>query len=149
MSLQQYFDHHQQLQERCRPERVIAVKTPAPSHRTLAPTIIASSMSRRNLDTIVEAIRHLEGDQVLYGRESPANAALPHIARSEDSEKDSSCSDIDDSQSEGSTHELPATHMAGCLKIASTLSLPPTKRYMSSSPVQLLLRPAVIVHSSS
>ena len=105
-------------------------------------------MSRRNLDTIVEAIRHLEGDQVLYGRESPANAASQRIPHSEESEKESSCSDLEDSQSEGSTHELPVTHMTNRLQITSTLSLPPMKRYMAS-PVQLLHRPAVIVQNSS
>ena len=146
--LQRYYDQHQHLQDRCRPDHLLTAKTPLPSHRSMPPSILSSSMSRRNLDTIVEAIRHLEGDQVLYGRESPANAAAQRIPHSEESEKESSCSDLDDSQSESSTHELPVSHMANHLKITSTLSLPPVKRYMAS-PVQLLHRPAVIVQNSS
>ncbi|KAK2188507.1 hypothetical protein NP493_130g03000 [Ridgeia piscesae] len=145
---QRYYDQHQHLQDRCRPDHLLTAKTPLPSHRSMPPSILSSSMSRRNLDTIVEAIRHLEGDQVLYGRESPANAAAQRIPHSEESEKESSCSDLDDSQSESSTHELPVSHMANHLKITSTLSLPPVKRYMAS-PVQLLHRPAVIVQNSS
>jgi transcription factor AP-4 len=67
-------------------------------------TLTASSMSRRNLETIVEAIRHLEGDHVLIDMK-PEHKDIPH---SDDSEKESYLSsDREDCKSEASGRDSP------------------------------------------
>ncbi|XP_061163973.1 transcription factor AP-4-like [Saccostrea echinata] len=58
----------------------------------------SESMSRRNLETIVEAIRHLEGDRLGINDRTTHHRGIPH---SDESEKDSSvtCSEPEDRDS--------------------------------------------------
>jgi hypothetical protein len=67
-----------------------------------------SSMSRRNLETIVEAIRHLEGEHVLEDKKVGVRKILH-----EESEKDSSSmttSDQDDCRSDSSGRDSPVSY---------------------------------------
>lgn len=58
----------------------------------------SESMSRRNLETIVEAIRHLEGDRLGFNERTTHLRGIPH---SDESEKESSvtCSEPEDRDS--------------------------------------------------
>lgn len=58
----------------------------------------SESMSRRNLETIVEAIRHLEGDRLGFNELTTHHRGIPH---SDESEKESSvtCSEPEDRDS--------------------------------------------------
>ncbi|XP_045204429.2 transcription factor AP-4-like isoform X2 [Mercenaria mercenaria] len=89
-------------------------------HPSLSPTRpepvdTPSSMSRRNLETIVEAIRHLEGESIKNEQQySAPNSLHPealhpkmYIERSEESEN--SC-DPDDLRSESSGRDSPSVH---------------------------------------
>ena len=60
---------------------------------------LMSSMSRRNLETIVEAIRHLEGEATLRGDTNTTSTC--HIPHSDESAVDDS-TDVEDSRSESS-----------------------------------------------
>lgn len=77
-------------------------------HRTPIPSMnpTASSMSRRNLETIVEAIRHLEGDSVLFDSfKKPESRDIPHSEG--ESEKESSMYSDEEAKSEGSGRDSP------------------------------------------
>ena len=80
------------------------------------PVDTPSSMSRRNLETIVEAIRHLEGESIKNEQQYSTPISLSHaevlhpkmyIHHSEESEN--SC-DQDDLRSESSGRDSPSSH---------------------------------------
>ena len=99
---------------------------PMKSAETAAPTAaFTSPQSKRNLEIIAEAIRHLEGDNCLFDRKEPsASLASPAVAAhndfrsshlgSEESQTESSTSDQEDSKSEssGRSSPVPTTIMA-------------------------------------
>ena len=76
----------------------------SPCESPAAPPVnpLMSSMSRRNLETIVEAIRHLEGEAALRD-ENSNNCHIPH---SEESMVEDS-TDQEDSRSESSGRDSP------------------------------------------
>ena len=110
---------------------------------------LRTSMSRKNLETIVEAIRHLEGDRILFD-ERKADEKQP-IAGSEESEKE--CSDHEGGKSDSSGRDSPVCY-------AQLHSLPNVchKTYTEKYPMQNIslnhpippqyYRPGVIVHKS-
>ncbi|XP_013378879.1 transcription factor AP-4 [Lingula anatina] len=86
---------------------------PAPTFST--PSIYTSSMSRRNLETIVEAIRHLEGDRVLLDERN-------ENSKGEESERDFSISmsDQEDLKSELSSSSSPSGRESPSLSSTSS-----------------------------
>ena len=82
-----------------------------PAHR-FGRTESIESMSRRNLETIVEAIRHLEGegDQIHMDHQKTHEVHRPVPPHSEESEKDSSItSDQEDIRSDSSGRDSPSS----------------------------------------
>ena len=129
---------------------------------------INNSMSRRNLETIVEAIRHLEGDRVLMDeRMSSAAAAAAAVERkdlagSEESEKESmssTLSDMEDMKSESSGRDSPIMYrtQAYIVKQPDSHIVSPDKYPMAMQllhrpthlPPQYYQRPGVIVQQKS
>ncbi len=120
--LQRYVDEQRRMEEEDaerasaiaskRSRSPTSVPAPAPTTTTTTTTNttafmnpMASSMSRRNLETIVEAIRHLEGDSVLLDnvKVEPVSMDRNELSMSDDSEPgDCSMSDIDECKSERS-----------------------------------------------
>ena len=79
------------------------VLTTIPQPRAHIPSMnpAATSMSRRNLETIVEAIRHLEGDSMLFDSFKKPNESSRDIPHSEgESEKESSMYSDEEMKSE-------------------------------------------------
>lgn len=151
-------------------ERTIITPELPPSYHNLPP-------ARRNLENLVEAIRQIEGDRALcddshfcFGndreRSQPMAPMAVPVLHSEDSEKESSISELDDCKSESSSRDSPSplrlcaqrlqisaaavvqqphmAHMALSEKypIASTLLHRPYHGHSYS------YRPGVIVHKS-
>ena len=104
---------------------------PQPPPPAAAP-ILSNSVSRRNLETIVEAIRHLEGD-ILDGMSGCSFTApcikegvCSRILHSDDSEKESSGSELEDCKSDCS--DRSPLHQRGddviaCTSAAALLNL--------------------------
>ncbi|KAL3880140.1 hypothetical protein ACJMK2_032405 [Sinanodonta woodiana] len=87
--------------------------SPPPKSETFKYAGVArSSMSRRNLQTIVEAIRHLEGDKLPLN-ETHYEEVSRVIPNSEESEKESSIttSDVEDVRSESSGRDSPVQYV--------------------------------------
>ncbi|OWF47042.1 transcription factor AP-4-like [Mizuhopecten yessoensis] len=116
---------------------------------------MSESMSRRNLETIVEAIRHLEGD----GLQLPPDVSDRHcdermiIPHSEDSEKDSESEDI---KSECSNRASPISYVQQDRESSHMRSSSPHQIYHKNYPIarnllhgnmasQFYCRPGVIV----
>ena len=120
---------------------------------------------RRNLENLVEAIRQIEGDRVL----SDDNKFLSEdhhrtILNSEESEKESSVSDPEESKSESSGRDSPSPVglCARRLALSATVSSAPqaahqgilSEKYPIASnllhrpPYNQFYRPGVIVHKS-
>ncbi|KAK3099737.1 hypothetical protein FSP39_008708 [Pinctada imbricata] len=105
------------------------------------------SMSRRNLETIVEAIRHLEGDRLEEGNHHSS------IVHSEESEKESS--ETEDNRSELSDHDSPLQYIQ-VMEDNRQSTLTELHPYQHSYPnllhhtnlVQYYCRPNVIVQKS-
>ena len=86
------------------------VLTTIPQPRAHIPSMnpAATSMSRRNLETIVEAIRHLEGDSMLFDSFKKPNESSRDIPHSEgESEKESSMYSDEEMKSENSGRDSP------------------------------------------
>lgn len=130
---------------------------------------IRSSMSRRNLETIVEAIRHLEGDRLIL--EDRKNEPSMSISQSEESGKESSfISDQDDVKSDSDERDSPVSYISdsGSVSYVTSSSHQPTTIHLQTSvnqsyhehyplatnllhhPIaaQYFYRPGVIVHKS-
>ena len=119
-------------------------------------------MSRRNLETIVEAIRHLEGegDQIHNDHQKVQELHRP-VPHSEESEKDSS--DLEtDIRSDSSGRDSPSpVHYMNLQKVQTfPVSQSPSHNYIEKYPVvanvlhgniaqpQYFYRPGVIVQKS-
>lgn len=128
-------------------------------------------MSRRNLETIVEAIRHLEGDRLVL--EDHKKEPLKSISHSEESGKESSfTSDQDDVKSDSDELDSPVSYItsdsSGSVSYVTSSSHQPTTIHLQTSvnqsyhehyplatnllhhPIaaQYFYRPGVIVHKS-
>ncbi len=75
-------------------------------HHHPSAALFNSYVSRRNLETIVEAIRHLEGESVLLDRKSSENSST-RIPHSEESETESS-GEAEDFKSDSSGRDSPS-----------------------------------------
>ncbi|XP_064608967.1 transcription factor AP-4-like isoform X2 [Liolophura sinensis] len=159
----------QQEKERAMIEEKIRLEE---QEKQMSQTTFSHSMSRRNLETIVEAIRHLEGDRVVF--EEKQQLEVKHIAHSEESEREtSSLSDPEDTKSESSGRDSPVNFHYHHIPTSCPLtpsppaphpqhqlqaSLPQTHTYVEKYPVAVHLlhrplppfyhRPGVIVHKS-
>ncbi|XP_064636610.1 transcription factor AP-4-like [Lineus longissimus] len=114
-----------------------------------------SSMSRRNLETIVEAIRHLEGEHVLEDNKVRVRKILQ-----DECEKDSSSmttSDQDDCRSDSSGRDSPVSyrHVPTPTAIkqeaieAQTVKYPIATQLLQHRPLcEQIQRPGVIVQTS-
>ena len=123
----------------------------------------SESMSRRNLETIVEAIRHLEGDQIHNDHQRVQDVRRP-VTHSEESEKDSSgTSDQEtDIRSDSSGRDSPSpVHYVNLQNVQTfPVSQSPSHNYIEKYPVvanvlhgnisqpQYFYRPGVIVQKS-
>ena len=135
----------------------------SPAHK-FGRTESIESMSRRNLETIVEAIRHLEGDQIHMDHQKTHEVHRPVVhSISEESEKDSSItSDQEDIRSDSSGRDSPSSVQFVNLQNmkAYPLSQSPSHNYIEKYPVvanvlhgnisqpQYFYRPGVIVQKS-
>lgn len=105
----------QQVPQQLNPPAPVPVKnepvlTTIPQPRAHIPSMnpAATSMSRRNLETIVEAIRHLEGDSMLFDsfkKPSDSSRDIPHSEG--ESEKESSMYSDEEIKSESSGRDSP------------------------------------------
>lgn len=152
------------------PEQHIQSETEQPRHelpmlhKYSRTTENSESMSRRNLETIVEAIRHLEGDQIHMDHHKHHEIRRP-IVHSEESEKDSSItSDQEDLRSESSGRDSPSPSSVHYVNLQNVKTFPvsqsPSHNYIEKYPVvanvlhgnisqpQYFYRPGVIVQKS-
>lgn len=133
-----------------------------PIHKFTRRTESIESMSRRNLETIVEAIRHLEGDQIHMDHQKHHETHRP-VVHSEESEKDSSItSDQEDVRSDSSGRDSPSSVHFVSLQNVKTfpVSQSPSHNYIEKYPMvanvlhgnisqpQYFYRPGVIVQKS-
>ena len=106
----------QQVPQQLTPQASVVVKsepvlTTIPQPRARIPTMnpAATSMSRRNLETIVEAIRHLEGDMLFdtstFKKPNDSSRDIPHSEG--ESEKESSMYSDEEIKSESSGRDSP------------------------------------------
>ena len=117
---QKYLDEQRRIQEE--QEEALASRQQAVTKRPhtttplVNPATAASSMSRRNLETIVEAIRHLEGDNVLFDSVKKASTMDCDTESEDGAERDSmfmssssviSGSERDDCKSDTSGRDSP------------------------------------------
>lgn len=115
-------------------------------------TSMGGSMSRRNLETIVEAIRHLEGEtdirlqeqkattQCLEASENVIQQRL-YVPHSEDSEEHSCITSDQDERSESSGRDSPSAH--------HYVQLQSAKNYQPVHPASAKLTSSKVVVTSS
>ncbi|XP_046542506.1 transcription factor AP-4-like isoform X1 [Haliotis rubra] len=112
---------------------------------------LESSMSRKNLETIVEAIRHLEGDRILFD-ERKADEKQPIPNGEESDEKESCMSDQEDTKSDSSGRDSPLRYTQHQLPSAVRSNFSdkyPIATDLLHRPLQAqYYRPGVIVHKS-
>ncbi len=89
-------------------EPLTTLPPPPPRAHIPAMNPAATSMSRRNLETIVEAIRHLEGDSALFDacKKSEGSRNLPPHSEGE-SEREGSMYSDEENKSESSGRDSP------------------------------------------
>jgi hypothetical protein len=131
--------------------------SPSPSHTVTSQFPNAAStqgnnanlsLSRRNLDTIVEAIRHLEGDHVLVDRpesERSVPASCVCAPHSEESSTESSY-DQEDCVSEGSMPGSESPSVLSSSPMDCEMSVSPPATFTASATVHVAAQSPLLHH---